>query len=250
MIVFLLLGVCVLIQSVYGVGLLLFGTPILLLNGLEFTAVLGALLPSSIMLSLFQINGTRSVSVKEAKMGPIVVLGIICGFLILSQTKAPSQMSLIMAISMFSAAILRSTPGVIDRIGAWLSHHRRIFHFTNAVFHGFSNLGGTLLTVYSTSVYKEQLPALRCTSVFYLIYAISQIAVLLMLGEGKGLLNGLFFLPVTALVYISIGRQSFKLIGPALFFFFFNLFFWLAAFVFFVKATMFEKQMSEFLEWV
>ena len=250
MIVFLLLGVCVLIQSVYGVGLLVFGTPILLLNGLEFSAVLGALLPSSIILSLFQIIETRSVTVKEAKMGPIVVLGIICGFLILSQTKATSQMSLVMAISMFSVAVLRSVPGVIDRMGKWLSHHRRVFHFTNAVFHGFSNLGGTLLTIYSTSVYKEQLLALRCTSVFYLIYAISQIAVLLVLGEGEGLFKGLFFLPVTALIYISIGRKSFKLIGSALFYRLTTLFFWLAAFVFFVKATMFEKQMSKFLEWV
>ena len=250
MIVFLLLGVCVLIQSVYGVGLLLFGTPILLLSGLEYLTVLGALLPSSIMLSLFQIVGTSSVSVKEAKMGPIVVLGIICGFLILSQTKAPFQMSLIMASSMFLAAVLRSIPGVIDRIGAWLSIHRLIFHFTNAVFHGFSNLGGTLLTIYSTSVYKEQLLALRCTSVFYLIYAASQIAVLLILGEGEGLLKGLLFLPVTALIYIAISFKSVKLIGPALFSRLTTLFFWLAAFVFFVKAIMIEKQFSEFFEWV
>ena len=159
-------------------------------------------------------------------------------------------MSLILASSMLLAAVLRSIPGVIDRLGAWLSIHRLVFHFFNAVFHGFSNLGGTLLTIYSTSVYKEQLSALRCTSVFYLIYATSQIAVLLILGEGEGLLKGLLFLPVTALIYIAISFKSVKLIGPALFSRLATLFFWFAAFVFLLKAIMIEKQLNEFLQWV
>jgi uncharacterized protein len=43
------------IQSVYGVGLLVFGTPVLLLLGLPFPEVLAYLLPCSIAISTLQV---------------------------------------------------------------------------------------------------------------------------------------------------------------------------------------------------
>ena len=42
-------------QSIFGVGLLVFGTPTLLLFGYSFPEVLSYLLPSSITVSFFQI---------------------------------------------------------------------------------------------------------------------------------------------------------------------------------------------------
>ncbi len=43
------------IQSVFGVGVLLFGTPLLLLLGYEFVDALGVLLPVSIAISTLQV---------------------------------------------------------------------------------------------------------------------------------------------------------------------------------------------------
>jgi uncharacterized membrane protein YfcA len=43
------------IQSLFGVGILLFGTPILLLLGYDFSFVLSVLLPISISINLLQI---------------------------------------------------------------------------------------------------------------------------------------------------------------------------------------------------
>ncbi len=43
------------IQSVFGVGVLLFGTPLLLLLGYEFVDALGVLLPVSIAISALQV---------------------------------------------------------------------------------------------------------------------------------------------------------------------------------------------------
>ena len=43
------------VQSVFGVGLLVFGTPVLLLAGLPFQQVLACLLPCSIVISALQI---------------------------------------------------------------------------------------------------------------------------------------------------------------------------------------------------
>ena len=43
------------VQSIFGVGLLLFGTPTLLLLGVGYEQVLWILLPSSITISLYQV---------------------------------------------------------------------------------------------------------------------------------------------------------------------------------------------------
>ena len=43
------------VQSIFGVGVLLFGTPLLLLYGYEFDNTLSILLPISLTISLFQI---------------------------------------------------------------------------------------------------------------------------------------------------------------------------------------------------
>ena len=43
------------VQSIFGVGMLLFGTPILLLLGYSFVDALGIVLPISIAISLLQV---------------------------------------------------------------------------------------------------------------------------------------------------------------------------------------------------
>jgi len=43
------------VQSIFGVGVLLFGTPILMLHGYEFSDILTTLLPISIAISFSQI---------------------------------------------------------------------------------------------------------------------------------------------------------------------------------------------------
>ena len=68
------------IQSVFGVGLLVFGTPTLLLLGLPFDAVL-AYLPSSIAISLLQVVGGGGFRLDPLRRqfllltAPLVLLG-------------------------------------------------------------------------------------------------------------------------------------------------------------------------------
>lgn len=239
--VYICLTVCVLIQSVYGVGLLVFGTPILLIWGLEFTTLLGLLLPSSVLLSILQIMHTKSQTVVETEMAPVAIIGVIAGIIILLQAQEPEQLPVIMAATMLFVAVMRSVPSAIHWIGNGLYRHRYIFHFLNAIFHGFTNQGGTLLSSYSTFVYREKYQALRCTSFFYLIYASAQIATLIAFGKLEIFFDGLLFMPVTAVIYIVLGRRSFKHLNQDLFFRLATMFFWLAAVVFFIKIPVVEQ---------
>ena len=56
------------IQSLFGVGVLVFGTPLLLILGLDFIQTLNILLPISLAINLFQfINNTKSLDSKLVK---------------------------------------------------------------------------------------------------------------------------------------------------------------------------------------
>ena len=59
--ILLVIIVTAMIQSLFGVGVLLFGTPLLLLGGYNFVNALTVLLPISLVINLFQIiKGKKS----------------------------------------------------------------------------------------------------------------------------------------------------------------------------------------------
>ena len=55
------------VQSVFGMGILVFGTPTLLLMGYDFTSVLGLLLPASVSISAVQAGSARRRAVPAAE---------------------------------------------------------------------------------------------------------------------------------------------------------------------------------------
>jgi uncharacterized membrane protein YfcA len=60
-----ILGVIILtatIQSLFGVGVLLFGTPLLLVSGYDFVSTLTTLLPISLTINLVRSASTTSIS--------------------------------------------------------------------------------------------------------------------------------------------------------------------------------------------
>ena len=66
--VFFILTIFSFIQSIFGVGLLLFGTPSLLLIGYEYHEILNILLPASITISFLQVVKSRENIDKSKKV--------------------------------------------------------------------------------------------------------------------------------------------------------------------------------------
>ena len=71
------------VQSVYGVGLLVFGTPYLILNnaGFDDGKLLGFLLPSSFLISFHQVLVHRNVVTAETKSVLPVMVGLPLGLI-------------------------------------------------------------------------------------------------------------------------------------------------------------------------
>ena len=73
------------VQSIFGTGVLLFGTPLLLLLGYNFHDALIILLPTSILISFFQvINNINKIDYKFYKKLFIITVPLICLFLFLT----------------------------------------------------------------------------------------------------------------------------------------------------------------------
>jgi uncharacterized membrane protein YfcA len=133
------------IQSVFGAGVLLFGTPLLLLFGYEFVDVLIVLLPISVAINLLQILKHHThIDFAFYRNILMLTLPLIAVFLFLV-THVRINISLliglfllVIAFKEFSATVAR----LIDRMMAF----EKTYFLLMGIVHGLSNLGGSLLT--------------------------------------------------------------------------------------------------------
>jgi uncharacterized membrane protein YfcA len=110
---------------------------------------------------------------------------------------------------MLSAALLRTNVFTRRKTEYFFSKIQYHFHFFNGVLHGLTNLGGVLLTVYSSSAHKTKVQSVSCTALFYFFYALTQLIILMMMGQQELFEAGLLYVPATALVYFTLGSRSF-----------------------------------------
>ena len=75
--------VCTVIQSIFGVGILVFGTPILLSLDYNLMTSLGILLPSSLLVSVIQILTIKNACPPSKNVIIQSVCGVVLGALLL-----------------------------------------------------------------------------------------------------------------------------------------------------------------------
>lgn len=199
------------IQSVYGVGLLIFGTPFLLLGNTSFDQALGILLPSSFLISLHQVFLHRKVRLYEGSSIFSVLIGLPLGLFLVLWLEQNIHVMPVLGFVMLASALVRASEPASQFLGKSLIKNRGLFHFFNAFIHGVSNLGGALLPVYSSTVYTDKIRSLKCTSAFYTVYSGSQILILIFMQKSAVFLNGLFFMPLCLFCYF-LGSKFMPLI--------------------------------------
>ncbi len=136
------------LQSIMGVGLLLFGTPTLLLMGYNFENVLGILLPTSISISLMQaLTGWKLIGIKRDIIIytlPMVVLGLIA---ILSLDAVVDVKQIVGAI-LVMLGLLRINQTLRRFFEDLVNNNSKIYCLIMGTMHGISNMGGSFLTIY------------------------------------------------------------------------------------------------------
>jgi len=145
------------VQSVFGVGLLVFGTPTLLLMGFPFEDVLAYLLPCSIAISFLQVAETGFSLEPVRKLflliaAPCACLGTVVALVVLSGTL---DIRAIVGAVLLATAIVRIFPAIQLRLSRLIRNRLRFFLGGVGIIHGLSNLGGGLLTVVVGAIYDR-----------------------------------------------------------------------------------------------
>ena len=133
------------IQSLFGVGVLLFGTPALLVLGYDFVTALAVLLPVSLTINVIQISRHgRDIDWDFYKK--ILCLTVPCiVLLLLLVTRVTLPLAGVIGAFLMVVALKEVWPPVSRLIAALIRHETATF-ILMGVIHGLSNLGGSVLT--------------------------------------------------------------------------------------------------------
>jgi uncharacterized protein len=204
------------VQSVFGVGLLVFGTPALLLLGLPFPEVLAYLLPCSLVISTLQVvDGGLSLEPIRRKLlaftAPAVLLGTL---LILVVLKRKIDIREIVGAMLVVTAALRLLGPLRQRMQSFVRARLSSLLILMGLIHGVSNLGGGVLTLIVSSVYDDKYSVRKHIAFGYGLMALIQITVLFLTTPVRLELSLWLALPaLAALSYAMMGRWMFRVTG-------------------------------------
>lgn len=199
------------VQSLFGMGVLVFGTPTLLLMGYDFVSALTYLLPASFAISLLQVINKRS---GRALISPhlytLCLPGIGAGLWMVGATSIASWANLMIGVTLIFSAIVRFWDLSRGLISVILERHLGLFHLIMGLIHGLTNLGGALLAILATETQQEK-EAIRLTIAhYYLAFSVIQLTLLAtVLGQWESLIGNLPLAAVSAVLYLGIGNRIF-----------------------------------------
>jgi len=213
--VVLAIAVFAFVQSLFGVGLLVFGTPTLLLLGLPFELVLAYLLPCSIVVSLLQVLTSGGFTLEPIRKSFLVVTvpAVLVATVVSVKFGSPYGIRPLVGLMLLLTAAIR-----LGRFQVWFAavirRHLRGFMLGLGIVHGLSNLGGGILTVIVGSSYEDKEPIRRHIAFGYVAMASIQLAVVLLTGEPHLDLRLWLLLPVLAGgIYLLVGQRAFRRAG-------------------------------------
>lgn len=216
--ILIIVGITSFIQSIFGVGVLLFGTPLLLLVGYEFIEAITILLPISITINLFQIiKDYKSVDFDFYKKILVITIPFVVIFLFLV-TKVEINIGFIIGIFLLVVA-LKETSLRINKFVIIATRNEKAYFSIMGIIHGLTNLGGSLLTaIVHSKGYEKQITRVT-VAISYATFAAFQILTLLisgvsvdteLLGIGLYLFVGVaIFLITEKLVYAEINNENY-----------------------------------------
>lgn len=190
------------IQSLFGVGVLLFGTPILLVLGYDFLSVLTILLPISLAINLLQVSKDyRHIHLPfYARILALSVPGVILCLLLVTTLKI--NIGSLVGLFLIVAA-LKSVYSPFNRLIESLVRYERTYFVVMGLVHGLTNLGGSLLTAIIHVKQYDKDRTRATTAVSYGTFALFQLLTLaLTLGPSA------MITPTTAL-YMAVGVSMF-----------------------------------------
>jgi hypothetical protein len=168
-----LLFIFSLIQSIFGVGVLLFGTPTFLLLGYDYFETLNIILPWSLIISLLQILAFKKnnykffILITKFSLPSLMFTSI---FILTFENKINFNFIVSFFLIIFSLINLFKNKIIIKKIEFSL--------FTLGIIHGLTNLGGSLLSLICSNIDNKKYIVRHNIAIGYFIFSIFQLIVI------------------------------------------------------------------------
>jgi len=194
------------VQSVFGVGLLLFGTPTLLLLEYSYSETLWLLLPCSVAISLIQV--VRDYKLIEAKRRaiyliiPTLVLGLV--FVIIYANGI--NITRLVGVLLLFIGVIRFSSRLQDLLSLMVKKHIQMYYVVIGVVHGVSNMGGGPLSILMSTIYSKKEIIRANVAFIYLILAIFQLVVLSIISSTSLKGEVIWLIPISLVSYVFTSK--------------------------------------------
>tara|TARA_Y100000591_G_C21763359_1_gene661362 strand:+ start:228 stop:953 length:726 start_codon:yes stop_codon:yes gene_type:complete len=143
----------IVVQSIFGVGLLLFGTPTFLLFGHDFANTINILMPVSISISILQFFKSKIKDPNFIKNYNLFCLPFLIIFLVIAlKYKYFFDFKLLVAILLILSSILILNKKKFSSFRRIFFKSKKLILIAIGCVHGLTNMGGSFLAIYSTLV--------------------------------------------------------------------------------------------------
>jgi uncharacterized membrane protein YfcA len=201
------------VQSLFGVGILLFGTPILLIAGYEYHEILLYLLPASAALSWSQVWDFRKYKLDGGYRKSFLIFcisGLLLGMYLTQNFDLKFEIRVFVTVMLFLAFILRTSSRLRSKLQRVMKRRLRIALASMGLIHGLSNMGGSVLTPLVSSLYSEKSKVMAGVSFDYAFMASFQLTILVLVQGHKFLAHYLIGSVIALSVRYLIGKKVFE----------------------------------------
>jgi hypothetical protein len=201
------------VQSVIGVGLLVFGTPTLVLLGFQYDEILSLVLPPSIAISClqtFELRDIRNNFYRDFNFFclPFVFIGLV---MILHFSPNTEFLKYPIGSMLVLSGLIRLSPALDQLLSKFIYNQKKLFLFIIGSIHGLTNMSGGLLTLYSSSLNNRNKELTRHGIAYgYLIMGSLQYIVLIFLKPHFFSISTLLHTAVAIFIYRLFGKLLFK----------------------------------------
>ena len=199
------------VQSVFGMGVLVFGTPTLLLLGFGFVETLGFLLPASMAISFVQVlhhDGKRPPV--SSNLYFVCLPAIVLTLWMFVDVGGTDHAHIAVGAALILAALIRLVPAVSAPLAGLVVKRSKTYHLLMGVLHGMTNLGGTMLAVLAATLHDDKRNIRFTVAHYYLAFGAIQCATMILHGDGRVLLDGIVMIPIAVAAYALFGIVVFK----------------------------------------
>ena len=194
------------IQSIFGVGILLFGTPTLLLLEYSYSETLWLLLPCSVVISLIQVvNDYKLIEAKKRAVYLVIPTLVLSLALVVTYANG-INITRIVGILLLLIGVIRFSSKLQALLGLMVKKHIQIYYIIIGVVHGISNMGGGPLSILMSTIYSKKEIIRANVAFIYLILAIFQLVVLSIISNTSLRSEVIWLIPISLVSYIFTSK--------------------------------------------